>query len=128
MDEMDERIERALKVDMVVDITTTGRKTGLPRRIEIWAHYLDGQVLIIGSPGRRSWYANMLANPDFTFHLKQELRADIPATAHAVTDEAERRAIFTRVKDASSFSGRRTLDVETRVEGSPLVTVTFQGP
>ena len=126
MDGLDEKIERALKVDMVVDITTMGRKSGLPRRIEIWAHYLDGQVLIMGSPGPRSWYANLLENPDLTFHLKQDIRADIPAMAHPVTDEAERRAIFTRVKDSSGFDGRREVAVETRVSGSRLVTLAFR--
>ena len=127
MDELDEITEQALKVDMVVDITTTGRKTGLPRRIEIWAHYIDGQVLIMGAPGRRSWYANLLAQPDFTFHLKQDILADIPATARPVTDEAERRAIFARVKEASSFGGRRDVDVESRVRGSRLVSVVLHG-
>ena len=126
MDGLDEKIERALKVDMVVDITTMGRKSGLPRRIEIWAHYLEGQVLIMGSPGPRSWYANLLENPDLTFHLKQDIQADIPATAHPVTDEAERRTIFTRVKNASGFDGRREVDVETRVSGSRLVTLAFR--
>lgn len=126
MDGLDEKTEQALKIDMVVDITTTGRSSGLPRRIEIWAHYIDGQVLIMGAPGPRSWYANLVANPDLTFHLKQDIQADIPATARPVTDEAERRAIFTRVRDASSFDGRRDVDVESRVEGSRLVTLAFR--
>ena len=126
MDDLDERVQQALKVDMVVDITTTGRNSGLPRRIEIWAHYIDGQVLIMGSPGSLSWYANLLAQPEFTFHLKQDIRADVPATARPVTEEAERRAIFARVKEASSFSGRREVDVESRVRGSRLVSVVLR--
>jgi F420H(2)-dependent quinone reductase len=47
------------RVDRVIDITTTGRKTGEPRRIEIWFHRLDGRYFITGAPGRpRDWYAN----------------------------------------------------------------------
>ncbi len=33
---MDPALEKALETDRVIDITTTGRKTGEPRRIEIW--------------------------------------------------------------------------------------------
>ena len=34
-----------------------------------------------------------LANPDFTFHLKNAIRADLPALATPVTDPAERQAV-----------------------------------
>ena len=78
---MDEGIRNALSVDMVVDITTTGRKTGLPRRIEIWSHFFDGRVILTGSPGKRSWYANLVANPSFTYHLKHGVPADLSAVA-----------------------------------------------
>ncbi len=122
---MDKTVEQALKVDMIVDITTTGRKSGLPRRIEIWAQYVDGQVFIMAMPGRRSWYANLLAHPEFTFHLKQDVQADVPATARPVRQEAERRAVFTSVKEASSFDQRQAMDVEAWVKGSCLVTVTL---
>ncbi len=123
---MDAQVKNALKVDMTVDITTTGRKTGRPRRIEIWAHCLDGRVFVTGSPGRRGWYANLLAHPEFTFHLKEGVRADLPAIARPVTDEAERRAIFTRLKGLSRFSQRRNLDVEGWVRGSCLVEVQLR--
>ena len=123
---MDDRIRDALKVDMVVDITTTGRKSGEPRRIEIWSHYLDGRVIVTGSPGKRSWYANMGADPRLTYHLKDEVKADLPATARAVTDEGERREIFTRLKQVSRFrQGQPMKDPEEWVEGSRLVEVTF---
>ena len=118
---MDENITNALHVDMVVDITTTGRKTGEERRIEIWAHYIEGRILMAGAPGTRSWYANMLADPNVTLHLKDDVKADLPATARAVTDEAERRDLLTAIKSASRFDQRRTMDVEAWVRGSCLV-------
>ena len=122
---LDERIREALKVDMVVDITTTGRRTGRPHRIEIWAHYLDGQVLMTHSPGRRSWVANLLTNPEFTFHLKQDVKADLRATAEPVTDEAERRALLSGLKEASGFAQRRALNVDEWTKGSSMVKVSF---
>jgi deazaflavin-dependent oxidoreductase (nitroreductase family) len=86
---MNDKILRALERDRTIDITTIGRKTGKPRRIEIWFHNLDGRLYITGSPGKRSWYANLLANPEFTFHLKGSIQADLPARARPILDEYE---------------------------------------
>ena len=123
---MNEGISDALRKDMVVDITTIGRKSGERRRIEIWAHSLEGRVLITGSPGKRSWYANMLADPSVTLHLKGDVRIDLPATARAVTDPAERRKLLTAIKGASGFEQRRTMDVEAWVTGSCLVELALR--
>ena len=122
---MNDGFSDALRKDMVVDITTIGRKSGERRRIEIWAHSLEGRVLITGSPGKRSWYANMLADPSLTLHLKGDVRIDLPATARAVTDPAERRKLLTAIKGASGFEQRRTMDVEAWVKGSCLVELTL---
>ena len=122
---MNKNITNALRVDMVVDVTTTGRKTGGPRRIEIWAHCIDGRILMTGSPGTRSWYANMLADPKVTLHQKDDVKADLPATARAVTDDEERRELLTAIKSASRFDQRRSMDVEEWVRGSCLVELTL---
>ena len=76
---MDERVRQALANDRTIDITTTGRSSGLPCRIETWFYRVDDRIYLTGSPGRRDWYANLLANPEFTFHLKQSVGADLPA-------------------------------------------------
>ena len=123
---MDEGVNDALRKDMVVDITTVGRKSGEQRRIEIWAHFLDGRVLITGSPGKRSWSANMLADPNVTLHLKGDVSIDLPATARAVTDPGERRELLTAIKGASGFEQRRTMDVEAWVAGSCLVELILR--
>jgi deazaflavin-dependent oxidoreductase (nitroreductase family) len=120
---MDEAIRRALSKGQVIDITTTGRKSGRPRRIEIVFHSFDGRVYLSGMPRadrRRSWLANLEANPHLTFHLKREVKADLPATARVITDEAERRAVLAQVLKAWPSQ-----DLETMVRWSPLVEVTF---
>ena len=123
---MDQSIRAALTVDMVVDITTTGRSTGQPRRIEIWAHCVDGQVLITGSPGRRSWFANLVAEPSFTFHLKGDTTADLSARALPITGEDQRRAVFTSLAAQSAFRQGQGMDnVDAWVRGSALVEVVF---
>lgn len=118
---MDDKIKYALAHERVIDITTSGRKSGEPRRIEIWFHYVDGRVYITGSPGRRDWYANLLAQPQFTFHFKQSVQADLPATARAIVDEAERRAVFASILK-NLDQGQ---DIETWMVRSPLVEVTL---
>jgi deazaflavin-dependent oxidoreductase (nitroreductase family) len=120
---MDENVKRALEHDRTIDITTRGRKTGLPRRIEIWFHRLEGQFYITGLPGRRDWYANLRANPAFTCHLKQSAQADLPARARPITDEPERRYILSRIINSlGDYS-----DLDAWVENSPLVQVILDG-
>jgi deazaflavin-dependent oxidoreductase (nitroreductase family) len=116
-------IQAALSRGGTVDITTTGRRTGEPRRIEIVFHRIDGRIWISGmpSPRRRSWIANLAADPHLTLHLKGPLAvADIPATARIVDDPTERRTILERVARA----WRRT-DVDRMVAQSPLIEVVL---
>lgn len=119
---MDPQIEQALARDQTIDITTTGRKTGQPRRIEIWFHNLNGRLFITGLPGRRDWYANMVANPEFTFHLKESIRADLPARARPITGQQERREIIAQIQQ--NLGGGRDLDAW--VKDSPLVEVILK--
>lgn len=119
----DNPVQRALAHGHTIDITTIGRHTGLQRRIETVFHNIDGRIVLSGLPGRRSWYANLLANPNFVFHLKRTVEADLAATARAVTEPVERRALMTRV----AANWRRT-DLEVMMAHSPLVEVTIIGP
>ena len=119
---MDAAIQVALSKGGTIDITTTGRKTGEERRIEIAFHAIDGRTYISGYPRerKRRWLMNLEANPRFTFHLKESVKADLPATARPITDPQERRKVLTEVSKAW---GRD--DIDTMVEQSPLVEVTF---
>jgi len=114
-------IEQALATDRIIDITTTGRRSGEARRIEIWFHRVDDRFYITGTPGARSWYANLLADPDFTFHLKESAQADLVAHAAPVTGEEKERVL---AAITASIPGDR---VRLDPEASPLVEVTFDG-
>jgi deazaflavin-dependent oxidoreductase (nitroreductase family) len=117
-----DEIKQALAKDRVIDMTTTGRTSGQPRRKETWFHNIDGQVYLTGTPGKRDWYANMVAHPAFTFHLKESATADLAARAHPVTETAERERILGRIL---SNIGRPASDLPAWVANSPLVAVTF---
>jgi len=116
-------IEASLERGHTIDITTTGRKSGKPRRIEIVFHNIDGRIYVSGtpSPRKRSWLANLEADPNMTFHLKGRTRADLKATARVISDVAERRQILPYVARAWG----RT-DLERMVQYSPLIEVTFE--
>ena len=121
---MDDAIRRALEADRNVDITTIGRKTGEPRRIEIWHHLVEGAVYLTSLPGKRSWYANMLDTPDITFHLKESLQRDIPSSAVPVTDPDAKRRIFAGMKAAEGRMAH--LEIDRWVGESPLIRVDFK--
>ncbi len=112
--------------ERTVDITTTGRRTGEPRRIETWFYRVEDTVYLSGSPGRRGWAANLEAEPSFTFHLRNRAAADLPARAAPVVEEAERRRIFSVLLDELGDGGGAGRDLEQWVAGSPLFAVTFE--
>ena len=137
---MDNRIERALAItpassaiERTIDITTTGAKSGRQRRIEIWFYRVDGEIYLTTQPARRDWYANLFANPAFTFHLKHGVRADLAARAEPVLDHNERQRIFTAIIDDLNQPLHRTYiaqpveSLDRWMSGSPLMHVRFGG-
>ena len=117
-------VKAALERGHTIDITTTGRKTGKPRRIEIVFHNIEGRIYISGipRPEKRDWLLNLEANPHLTFHLKGRTHADLAATARVIDGEDERRMLLPHVARAW-----RRNDVDQMVRYSPLIEVTFPG-
>ncbi len=118
---MTDDIAAALESDRTIDITTIGRNSGQPRRLEIWFHNVGGRIYITGTPGRRGWYANLLSNPGFTFHLKESVQADLDATARPVTRAKERRGVFDVLLSRLGYADR----MDQWMDGAPLIEVTF---
>ena len=122
----------ATMADRTVDITTTGRRSGKQRRIEIVFYRFEDSVYLSGIPGPRTrdWLANLAADPRFTFHLKNGVVADLPAEAEVITDPVERRRVLADFVD--EFNRRHGPDgpwgvavLDEWVEGSPLARVRF---
>jgi deazaflavin-dependent oxidoreductase (nitroreductase family) len=109
--------------DPTIDITTTGRRSGQPRRIEIWMLDVDGRFFITGTPGRRDWLANLRADPRLVVHLKRRAQQDLDAHAEPVTDPATRREVLEHLS-ARWYRGQVPLD--ELVATSPMVEVTFE--
>jgi deazaflavin-dependent oxidoreductase (nitroreductase family) len=121
--QFDAAIRRVLRHGHTIDITSIGRHSGEARRIEIVFHSFDGHLYISGMPSQRTrgWLHNLRANPRFTFHLKQLLQADLPATAREITDPVERREVLTKVAKVWRQ------DLEAMMRFSPLVEATIDG-
>lgn len=80
-------------------LTTTGRKTGLPRRIEIWFVEHDGRLYVVSERGREAHWVENLAR-DHRVRLSVgtraepgSVRAEIDASARIVDDEPRIAAV-----------------------------------
>lgn len=118
--------------DRTIDITTVGRRSGEPRRIEIVFYRAGDDIYLSGIPAAkpRAWLVNLAAHPQFTFHLKHAVQADLPATATVIVDPIERRRVlavfveeFNRRQGPNSQWPTAVLD--EWVDRSPLAKVTF---
>ena len=116
---MNDGIRLALDSDRLVDITTTGRKTGKQHRIEVGLRHLDGQIYLSNSPGTRDWAANLFAKPEFTYHLKQSAQIDVAARATPITDVDAKRKLLTDILAKEDHLDQ----LEARMEGSHLFQV-----
>ena len=121
---MDQAVKEAMDRGGIADITTIGRKTGKSRRIEIYFHQFDGEYYLTGRHGaKRDWEANIVANPEFTLHLKRGITADVPVVGEPEPDPEERGRILRRalIESWDSPPDRVEASLHKWVEGSPFI-------
>jgi hypothetical protein len=102
-----------------IDFTTTGRRSGTPARIEIWWFYVDGRFVITGTPGRRDWLANVIADSRVVVHTPL---GDHPGRATLVDDPEFRRRVFTDPQ-IGWYSTQAQLD--DLVARAPMIEIHF---
>jgi deazaflavin-dependent oxidoreductase (nitroreductase family) len=74
-----------------VYLTTIGRRTHRPHRIEIWFAVQDGDVyLLAGGRERSDWVRNLQANPQVTVELGNETHAGTARVLQPGTVEDQR--------------------------------------
>lgn len=98
-------------------LTTTGRVSGRPHRVEIW-FAVDGDTiyLLSGSGGRSDWCRNLAATPEAEFSIDGVTR---PVTGRRVTDPSEDARARTVVFE--KYRGRYGGDlVEWRDRSAPF--------
>lgn len=124
-------VKAAMDRGGIADVTTTGRKSGQPRRIEIYFHQFDGEYFLTGRPGRRrDWEANIRANPDFILHLKRGITEEVPVVGEPEPDRAVRRRILLRalVENWDSDPEKAEAAVDRWVEQSPFIRFRVADP
>lgn len=99
---------------LVLLLTTTGRRSGLPRLTPLQYEEVDGQYIVGSARGAAAdWFRNIQANPHVQVQIKDR---KFDATAEAVTD-------VERVADFLALRLRRhplMIGLLMRLEGLPL--------
>lgn len=113
-------VERLSQI-RTIDLTTFGRRSGLARRIEIWWFYFEERFVVTGTPGRRDWLANVIADPRVVVHA---LGMEFDGVASLIDDEGFRRRFFTRA-ETSWYSSQAQLD--RLVATAPMIEVHLGG-
>ncbi len=127
-------VETALKTERTIDIVTIGARTGLKRITEIWFVNIEGRIVICGTPSAdgspgvrkpRDWFANLKANSEFEFCLKESMKLCMPAKAIPIVDPLDRRQIMSA--PATGWYRDQGCGIDDLVAGSPIVDVIFLG-
>jgi len=100
-----------------IDITTWGRRSGTPVRIEIWWFRVDGNFYITGTPGRRDWVANLMADPSIIVHALGE---EFTGKVRFVTDEPTRHRVL---GDPQATWYRSQRPMQSLIADAPMVEV-----
>ena len=98
-------------------LTTRGRRSGQPHRIEIWFAAHDGRLyLLAGGRERADWVRNLRANPRVTVELGDETRVGAAHVLEAGTadDQLARELLLAKyagTEDDLDEWGRTSLPV-----------------
>lgn len=108
-------------------LTTIGRRTGRPHRIEIWFAAHDGRVyLLSGGRERSDWVRNLQANAHVTVELGYETHAGVARVLQpgTVEDQRARELLVGKYRGGDNLNewGRTALPVviEFSADGEPL--------
>lgn len=111
--------ERRLSAIRTIELTTYGRRTGRPNRVEIWWFRFDDRFVITGTPGPRDWLANVRANPAVVVHAGG---SDHPGHAIEITDEGWKRRFFEQTQNEVHWY-REQAGLSRLVADSPMIEI-----
>jgi len=76
----------SLNREQYLYLTTRGRKSGLPREIEIWFTEHDGRYYVIAEHATSQWLRNLKAFPDVQVRIADQCS---PARARLLTSDSD---------------------------------------
>jgi deazaflavin-dependent oxidoreductase (nitroreductase family) len=71
------------------DIVTVGRKSGQPRKTELWFGVVGDTLILVSGTEHSDWRENLILNTSVEVHMEGDVRV---GRARMVTDADERRA------------------------------------
>jgi deazaflavin-dependent oxidoreductase (nitroreductase family) len=75
-------------------LTTTGRRSGEPHRIEIWFALAEGTVYLMSGGGERSdWVKNLVASPEVVLEIGDQERTGEARVVSDPSEDAQARRI-----------------------------------
>ncbi len=78
---------RAIESQSTVEVTTIGRRSGLPRVVTIWFVHDEGRLYVqSGKDGKTHWYRNLLKAPEITLRFDH---LAVRGRARPVEDQGE---------------------------------------
>ncbi len=78
----------------VLHLTTTGRRTGRPREIEIWFTRRDGRWYVVAETGERAqWVRNLRADPRVAWRVGSDRIAGVGRAVDAAREPDLARAV-----------------------------------
>jgi deazaflavin-dependent oxidoreductase (nitroreductase family) len=114
-------------------LTTIGRQTGKPHRIEIWFAADDGRVfLLAGGRDRADWVRNLRANAHITIEIGDEAQSGTARILDPDTPEDRRArellvAKYARPDDPLEEWGRSSLPIVIEFAAKSAEREHFEG-
>jgi deazaflavin-dependent oxidoreductase (nitroreductase family) len=85
-------------------LTTRGRRTGEPHRIEIWFVAYDDGAYLLSDSDRADWYRNLVVDPTVTLEIGGQVRTTsaAPVARDDPSNAAVRAAMATKYQAADA--------------------------
>jgi deazaflavin-dependent oxidoreductase (nitroreductase family) len=111
--------DNSLDHEQYLYLTTRGRKSGLPREIEIWFTHRDRRFYLIAEYPNSNWAQNLRANPEAQVRVAGK---NFSARARLVSPETEpelHRAIADLSREKYGWGDGTIVELEPTSEDAP---------
>lgn len=101
----------------VLELTTTGRKSGEPRTVMLTSPHQDGDTIVIvaskgGEPTHPAWYLNLQADPEVEVVWKGEPKKKMTARTATAAERADLWPIVTeRYSNYAGYQKKTTREI-----------------
>jgi deazaflavin-dependent oxidoreductase (nitroreductase family) len=102
-------------------LTTRGRRTGSPHRIEIWFVAHDGGAYLLSDSDRADWYRTLVVDPSVTLEIAGQTRT----TTAAPVDPEDPANVSVRPAMAAKYQADNAEDLDRWSRTAWLVRIEW---